>query len=336
MADIISIHNSSCPKPAHGELQLSSDGVHENKSSAVSIDVFSVCFKNCKNIYPHKLVRPLGSYKVDTRRHNSDVINDILLNDYQISQFIGDKLKRSDIKDCKGHSSWFPCEYCYAKGIKIDLSEKNSKAIKKINEHILLISEKVTELRRLPTNSDRTCQIDNLLSLKNDLQKSLNSLKRKSNILWPSSTLNAMHRSRNSVMEIVNRIENNETLSIDEAKGIKGRSLLLDIPNFDFTYDAPAEYLHSGCLGVIKGLVQLTFNVGQKRQRITKRKLSSTEDFNKLMLATKVVKEFGRRARSLDFSVFKAEEYRNICIFFFLWCCPVLKMVKRKEIYGCT
>ena len=71
----------------------------------------------------------------------------------------------------------------------------------------------------------------------------------------------SQHRSRNSILEIVEKIENNERLSIDESKGIVGRSLLLDIPDFNFTYDVPAEYLHSGCLGVIKKLVELTFNV---------------------------------------------------------------------------
>lgn len=77
----------------------------------------------------------------------------------------------------------------------------------------------------------------------------------------------SQHRSRNSILEIVEKIENNERLSIDESKGIVGRSLLLDIPDFNFTYDVPAEYLHSGCLGVIKKLVELTFNVVSKKKK---------------------------------------------------------------------
>ena len=156
-----------------------------------------------------------------------------------------------------------------------------------------------------------------MISLRDELQKSLTSLKRKSHILWPSSTKGATNRSRNSILAILEKIENNEELSIDERKGIVRRSLLFDVPEFNFVYDSPAEYLHSGCLGVIKRLVELTFQAGEKRPRITKRKLSSCKLFNDLMLLTKVPQEFSRRARCLDFAVFKGQEFRNICIFYF-------------------
>lgn len=129
--------------------------------------------------------------------------------------------------------------------------------------------------------------------------------------------MNSMPRSRNSMLDIVNRIENGENLSIDEAKGVKGRSLLFDIPEFDFIYDSPTEYLHLGCLGVVKKLVQLTFAVGENKPRITTRKLSSPALFNRLIQKIKVTNEFSRRVRDLDFATFKAQEYRNLCLFFF-------------------
>ena len=75
--------------------------------------------------------------------------------------------------------------------------------------------------------------------------------------------------------------------------------------------------MHLVCLGVVKRLTELTFNVGTNRERITKRKLSSTKQFNELMSKTKVFYEFSRRARDLDFAVFKAEEFRNMVLFFF-------------------
>ena len=128
--------------------------------------------------------------------------------------------------------------------------------------------------------------------------------------------MNSEHRSRNTILSIVERIENGEILSIDEAKGITGRSVLLDVPDFNFTYDVPAEYLHCGCLGVTKRLIELTFNVGKKYPRVTTRKLSNPKQFDKLMLGTKVTKEFPRRARRLDLSVFKGQEYRNIALYF--------------------
>ena len=50
------------------------------------------------------------------------VVTDILNNDLRITQFIGDSPKRSMAKDVKGHSSWYPCKYCYCKGSKIEVN----------------------------------------------------------------------------------------------------------------------------------------------------------------------------------------------------------------------
>lgn len=288
----------------------------ESKSTSNTIDVYSVCFKNCRSIYPCKLVRPLGRYKVDNRKYLGQVLEDITANGFRITQFIGDNPKRSNAKECKCFSSWYPCEYCYAKGTKLQVSD-NSNAKKKLVDQINLIAEKIEDCKKKENTPENSNQIENLESLKEDIQKSINAFNRKTNILWPASTMNCQPRSRNSILNIIEKLENNEELSIDEAKGITGRSLLLNLPDFNFVYDSPAEYLHSGCLGLVKRLVELTFNVGEKRSRVTTRKLSSPAAFNKLMANTKVPREFPRRARNLDFAVFKGQEFRNISIFFF-------------------
>ena len=312
----MSIHQQNCPNFKEKKIQISCDGIHENKSSPVSIDIYSMNIRHCKTIYPHKLVRPLSKYRVNSKRVLQEVIDDISLNDLRIMQYVGDNPKRSDAKGCKCHSAWYPCEYCFAKGIKITVSD-NVKAKAKLSEQIALIEEKISQCQSEPSTPENTVKIDNLTSLKNELKKGLNALQRKSNILWPFSTMQAPNRSRNSIQQILEKIERGDQLSLDESKGIIERSVLFDIPDFNFTYDVPTEYLHTGCLGVIKRLVQLTFSVGPNRPRVTKRKLSSPDAFNKLMHCTKVFKEFPRRARNLDFSLFKALEFRNIAIFFF-------------------
>ena len=258
----------------------------------------------------------MGNVKIDNKKYLGMVLDDITANNLRITQYIGDNPKRSFAKGCKCHSSWYACEYCYAKGCKIDIS--NSGTVKtRLSNQKQAIEEKIRECESDPNSPGKKTKLESLITLKDNLQLSLNSLKRKSNILWPSSTMNCEHRSRSSILEIVQKIENKEKLSIDEAKGIMERSLLLDIPNFNFVYDSPAEYLHCGCLGVVKRMVELTFNIGDNRPRITKRKLSSVTKFNALMCQTKVPKETSRRARKLDFSVFKGQEFRNIAIFFF-------------------
>lgn len=115
----------------------------------------------------------------------------------------------------------------------------------------------------------------------------------------------------------MNIIDNLDNLSQEERKGIYGKSLLLTVPNFNLISQASAEYLHSTCLGLIKKLVSLTFQVGESKQRITRRKLSKPSTFNVLMAQIRTPRESSRRARDLDFSVLKGAEFRNMALFFF-------------------
>lgn len=315
VADLVAIHENKCINFNENLVQLSCDGVHESRSSNVSIDVYSISMKNCKNIYPHKLVRPLN-YKVDHQQQLGEILQDISANGLRISQFVADSLKRCVAKNVKGHSSWFPCEYCYSKGTKIEIND-NSRNNKKILDQITSVEQIIRQCETEPESNEQQEKLQNLLSLKNELQRSISAQRKKSNILWPSTTMHGKHRSRKSIKKIIDKIENGTVLSLDESKGILGRSVLFDLPMFNFTYDVPAEYLHSSCLGLTKKLVILTFNVGPKRPRITTRKLSSPNVFNQLMRKIKVLKEFSRRARCLDVAVFKGQEYRNLSIFFY-------------------
>ena len=171
-SDIVAIHEDKCPSFEEKKIQLSCDGVHENKSTSVSIDVYSWNFKNCKAIYPHKLVRPLNKYKVDDKITLREVVHDVSSNHLRIMQYIADKLKRSTAKDCKSHSSWFACEYCFAKGTKIVVSD-NENAKKKINEQINVIEEKITECQTEHFTPVTASKIQNLTSLKKELKKVL-------------------------------------------------------------------------------------------------------------------------------------------------------------------
>lgn len=68
---------------------------------------------------------------------------------------------------------------------------------------------------------------------------------------------------------------------------------------------------------ILHSMLELTFSVGENRTRMTDRRLSHPSFFNDLMKLLKVPREFPRRIRELDFAVFKAQEMRNISIFFF-------------------
>ena len=148
---------------------------------------------------------------------------------------------------------------------------------------------------------------------------------KKGHLAWPSSTANGTPRTIEKIVNITNQIEEGIELSRDERKGFYGTSVFLHQPNFDFIVCIPAEYMHSGCIGVVKRILELTFNVGENRERVTKRKLSDASTYNRLIILVQVPREFNRRFRNLDFGVLKAQEFRNIILFFYpivLSCIP--------------
>lgn len=148
--------------------------------------------------------------------------------------------------------------------------------------------------------------------------KDNNAQKKKKQLVWPSDTRHGKLRTLNSVRQITEQIElNGGPLERNVAKGIVGKSHFLDQPRFHYINDLPCEYMHCVCLGQVKRNVELTFKVGETRDRVTKRKLSDPALFNHYISCVQVVREFGRRCRNLDFSVYKAEEFRNLILFFF-------------------
>lgn len=151
------------------------------------------------------------------------------------------------------------------------------------------------------------------LELKAELKKYSSN-----HLCWPHNTSNGELRTMEKINEILNIIEAADNpLERHVAKGIVGRSLLMDQENFDYIKSVSAEYMHSVCLGAVRRMTELTFKVGQTRSRTTKRKLSDPSQFNVLIRNVQLTYEFSRRCRNLDFAVLKASEFRNIILFFF-------------------
>ena len=119
------------------------------------------------------------------------------------------------------------------------------------------------------------------------------------------------------VTHIEREKENGNEVPADERKGIKGRSLLLNIDRFEYVIGVPTEYMHSVALGLVKRLLELSFSIGENRSRQIKRQLTPPTQFNEIMKTVKMFRECSRRARKLDLAVMKAQEMRNILLFFF-------------------
>ena len=106
--------------PGGNDLQISLDGVSESKSTSVSLDVYSVKMRNCKAIYPLRILRPLAKYRgLDNQEQLRIVLEDVSKHHKHVRHFLADNQKRSMVKNSLGHASWHPCEYCFARGVPL-------------------------------------------------------------------------------------------------------------------------------------------------------------------------------------------------------------------------
>ena len=305
--DVLQIHHKSCGGRCR-TVQLSFDGVSHAKSSPVSLDIWSTSFTDCRVIYPLTIVQPVNRFHVPYRPYLNTIINDLHDNQCKITHFIGDNPKRALIREALNHASHYACEYCESKASR-------TVSVPKADTNITNISDTIQYLQELSGSSRVVQTKDKHLKSLIELQKHLGKNKSRSYLVWPFTTSKGQLRSDQMTLEIVS--EMTDATSHDRARGFIARSLFLDIEYFNFTENIPAEYMHSACLGLIKRVIELTFTVGEKRTRITNRRLSPPTKYNKLMSAVKVPREFSRRVRNLDLSVIKAQEYRNITLFFF-------------------
>ena len=293
------------------------DGVSESKSTTNSLDVYTSRFKDCRTVYPHVIVRPLGKAKRDFDRHFSEFLDDLNENECFITALIGDNPIRARARCSLCHSALYPCEYCFSKGTRFkNCDPAVQDKIKNMLRQKRRIEEQIEEKRNNKEENEE--EINLLQSIREHLIASLRDISNnKGHIVWPSSSMNGEIRTKENILRIVQLLQDKQVLSKDLARGICGRSPLLDLDYFHFVLDIPCEYLHSMCLGNTKRMLELTFDIGENRPRATNRKLSPSSLFNELIRCIKVVREFSRRIRNLDFSVMKGQEFRNIALFFF-------------------
>lgn len=288
--------------------------------------MYSCKYGQCKNIYPLKIVRPLNKYHVEQRPQLRSVLEDLESNGHKVKDFVGDNPKRSNMREAKNFCSNYGCEYCVSKAVRY--TEPISKESKSIENKLKLQREtilfQIDFLKSTPGTSETLKKNEEKINELQEVLKSLDEQKnkgRRSHTCWPSQTRNGELRTRaqiDNVMQLMEeRNEGQIELTPDDLQGFVGRSLFLDIPGFNFVDGISCEYMHSTCIGNVKRLLELTFQVGENRSRTTTRRLTPPSVFNELMKYVKSPREFSRRIRQLDFSVFKAQEFRNIVLFFF-------------------
>ena len=113
------LHNKVC-SANHDEyplISLSLDGVQESRSSSISMDIYSIKFHGCRNIYPLRLIRPNEKYKYDEQEELANAIADLNNSDLVLDHCVLDNPKRCVVQNKKSCCARFPCEYCEAPAI---------------------------------------------------------------------------------------------------------------------------------------------------------------------------------------------------------------------------
>ena len=297
---------------------MSLDGVSESKSTSISLDVYTIKFEGCRDIFPVKIVRPLQKNFVNHEEQFNLVLRAVLAADLLIQAFIGDNPKRAFLRYSLQHSARCGCEYCFEFGVSFrDACEEGSlPVLKKIQKQRLDIRQQM-ELLEEPKDPAQVKAMNDILIHLDEAESIAKKQRPSTHIVWPASTFNGESRTKEKILEILERIEEGYEMTASERKGIKARSPLLEIEYFDFVIHISTEYMHLVSLGVVKRLISLCFNTGESRPRITKRPLTPTTLFDEYMRNVKMFKEFSRRVRKLDLAVIKAQELRNILLFFF-------------------
>jgi hypothetical protein len=114
-------HKMRCPEQIEGKtgVILSADGVVENHTSGVSLEIYSIKFGSCKNIYPVVIYRPHRGRTVKGYKYLDllmPIVHQVLAIGLKLNYIVCDAPVRAKLRKFLNHNGYFGCEYCYAKG----------------------------------------------------------------------------------------------------------------------------------------------------------------------------------------------------------------------------
>lgn len=111
--------------------------------------------------------------------------------------------------------------------------------------------------------------------------------------VWRPCSANRDRRNMKDTLELAEKAKSAGDISrLDHRNfGVKGRSHLFDLVNFDPTKQVLPEIMHMGFLGIVKLLTVLTFALGQPRMSANKNPRVKPEQLSKKLLKTKVPSE---------------------------------------------
>ena len=251
-------------------VDLSMDGVQENNTSGVSLEIVSLRFKGCHHVYPVAIYRPNAQrQRVDSvQKLLMPVVHACLACGVKVDKIICDAPERAVVCSRINHNGYFACDLCEEEG---------------------------SGMPGVP------------------------------GVRWPYTRNQAPERThqafQENAMEARRKLEAAKSKRLGRpgvavTKGVTNYTPLLDMEGFDIVRDVPVDYMHNICMGVYRRTFMLIFEAlktGTAGRRADRAALSELQAD---LWSVKVPSEFSRRTR--DFTLkYTAEEWRNLCIFFF-------------------
>ncbi|XP_051159327.1 uncharacterized protein LOC127291530 [Leptopilina boulardi] len=123
-----------------------------------------------------------------------------------------------------------------------------------------------------------------------------------------------------------------ESSEITELNGVKGPSVIMQIPIFHIIWSFPPEYLHVVAEGVAELVTDLWFD--SKHHEANWYLGKELDEIDKLLLSIKPPTELTRCPQSIKNRCrWKASEWKNFILYFSLVCLRKLKTTKKKKYY---
>ena len=118
LGEVMEFHKSLHEEEVSIEADFSLDGVPESKNSGRSVDILSVQFLGCKNVYTIAILQPLGDDPVDTEEILANFLQDVPGTRFQLRRGISDAPMRSKLRCTMRFNAIYGCDYCFAPKVK--------------------------------------------------------------------------------------------------------------------------------------------------------------------------------------------------------------------------
>ena len=131
---IIELHQRVCAKHKYPEkVIMSVDGVAETKSTSRSLEIMSIKFPDCQEVYPCLIYRPEVYQKKANKpifeAYISNFLDELIECSVKLDKVVGDAPERAFLRNLKLHGGYFSCDLCLANPESISNGGKGSKLI---------------------------------------------------------------------------------------------------------------------------------------------------------------------------------------------------------------